>query len=456
MRKGLLTALGFLVLISLALVPLGHVFAQNAAGQTLPSASSHVIKIFPHQGKQLQSSNAAAAVNNLTYHNGPVMEGTQNDYLIFWEPTGKVSSGYNSLITRYFNDVGNSGLYQNNAQYTDSSGKAALSSQLAGTWVDTNPYPQVPVFDADLQSQIAAAQSKFGWKTSLNNEYFVFLQSSTDICTDASRSDYASNSFCAYHGSAGQLIYAAMPYAADYNCGNTLKLPNNDVADETINNASHEQMEAATDPYGSGWIDDVDGQEIGDKCSWNFGTISSNGANMTLNGNPYIIQQEWSNAISGCTKGSTSVTPTPTPTHVPTPTPTPITSTPTPTPTRTPTPTPTVPTPTPTPSAGNVCKVSYTVQSQWPGGFTASITITNTGTTAINGWTLAFTFPSGQQVTQGWNGTFTQSGANVSVQNLSYNGSLAGGGGSTSLGFNGSWTGNNNSPTTFKLNGITC
>jgi hypothetical protein len=455
MRKGFLCALGFLVLISLALIPLSRVFAQNASGTTLPSISSHMIKIFPHRGKQTQSSHAAAAVNNLTYHNGPVMEGTQNDYLIFWEPTGKVSANYNSLITRYFSDVGNTGLYQNNAQYTNSSGKAAMSSQLAGTWVDTSPYPQVPVLDADLQSQIAAAQSKFGWTTSLNNEYFVFLQASTDICTDTSHSDCASNSFCAYHGSAGQLIYAAMPYAADYNCGNTLKLPNNDVADETINNASHEQMEAATDPYGSGWIDGPDGQEIGDKCSWNFGTINADGSNMTLNGNPYIIQQEWSNALSGCTKGSTSVTPTPT--HAPTLTPTPI-QTPTPTPIHTPTPTPmpTVLTPTPTLSAGNACKVSYVMQNQWPSGFTTNIVITNTGTTAINGWTLKFAFANGQQVIQGWNGTFTQSGANATMQNLSYNGSLAAGGGSTSAGFNGSSTGSNTNPTAFTLNGSAC
>ena len=120
-----------------------------------------------------------------------------------------------------------------------------------------------------------------------------------------------------------------------------------------------------------------------------------------------------------------------------------------------PTPTPT-PTQTPTPPAGNgACSVHYAVTNQWPGGFGASITVTNTGSTTLNGWTLGFTFPGGQQVTQGWNGVFTQSGANVTVTNVSYNGTLAPGA-SVNPGFNGSWNGSNPNPTAFTLNGASC
>jgi alpha-galactosidase len=142
-------------------------------------------------------------------------------------------------------------------------------------------------------------------------------------------------------------------------------------------------------------------------------------------------------------------TPTPTSTNTPTPTPT-STNTPTPTPTSTNT-----PTPTPTTTPGSSCKVSYVNQNQWPGGFTNSTTITNTGSTAISGWTLKFTFPGSQQINQGWNGTFSQQGSQVTVTNMSYNSSIAPGG-STSLGFNGSWTGSNPNPTSFTLNGATC
>jgi hypothetical protein len=130
---------------------------------------------------------------------------------------------------------------------------------------------------------------------------------------------------------------------------------------------------------------------------------------------------------------------------------------PTPTPTATPgsTPTPTM-TPTPTPSSsGGACKVSYVIQNQWPGGFTNSTTITNTGTTPITGWTLKFTFPGTQGITQIWSASASLQGEQATVQNLSYNGSIPAGA-STSFGFNGSWSGNNPSPTTFTLNGTTC
>jgi cellulase/cellobiase CelA1 len=101
--------------------------------------------------------------------------------------------------------------------------------------------------------------------------------------------------------------------------------------------------------------------------------------------------------------------------------------------------------------------VSYTVTNQWNGGFGANIAITNTGSTAWNNWTLKFTFPGNQQVTQLWNGSVTQSGSSVTVTNASYNGQVtAGASVSPSPGFNGSFTGSNPAPTSFTLNGQTC
>ncbi len=152
---------------------------------------------------------------------------------------------------------------------------------------------------------------------------------------------------------------------------------------------------------------------------------------------------------------TTGTTPTPTPTSTPTPTPTTgTTPTPSPTPTATPTSTPT-PTPTPTHAAGTACAVHYVINSQWPGGFGTSVTITNTGTTTINGWTLTWTFANGQTITQIWNASDTQSGGNVSATNLSYDGTIAPNA-NTNFGFNGAWSGTNSSPTAFSLNGVAC
>jgi hypothetical protein len=101
--------------------------------------------------------------------------------------------------------------------------------------------------------------------------------------------------------------------------------------------------------------------------------------------------------------------------------------------------------------------VHYAITNQWQGGFGASLTIANTGTTSINGWSLQFSFPNGQTISQLWNGSYTQSGSNVTITNASYNGTIAAGSTlNSSPGFNGTWNGTNTAPTAFTLNGSPC
>ncbi|MFI0898203.1 family 43 glycosylhydrolase [Streptomyces sp. NPDC020983] len=104
--------------------------------------------------------------------------------------------------------------------------------------------------------------------------------------------------------------------------------------------------------------------------------------------------------------------------------------------------------------AASGCQVDYSITNTWPGGFGANVSVTNLGT-PITSWQLSWAFATGQSITQLWSGTYTQSGTQVSVTNASYNGSLATGG-STSFGFNGTYTATNPIPTTFTLNGTTC
>ncbi|HBF36147.1 MAG TPA: hypothetical protein DDW50_02375 [Firmicutes bacterium] len=99
--------------------------------------------------------------------------------------------------------------------------------------------------------------------------------------------------------------------------------------------------------------------------------------------------------------------------------------------------------------------VVYT-QFDWGNGSgaTVNVTIKNTGTTAVTGWTLAFNFPGNQKITDLWRGIFTQNGTEVTVTNESYNGSIAAGG-CEYFGFNLSYSGTNTIPTNFVVNGIT-
>ncbi|GIF17072.1 glycoside hydrolase family 9 protein [Actinoplanes teichomyceticus] len=105
-----------------------------------------------------------------------------------------------------------------------------------------------------------------------------------------------------------------------------------------------------------------------------------------------------------------------------------------------------------TPTAG--CRVSYTT-SDWGGGFTGTVTVANTGTAPWTSWNLTFTFPGGQKIGQGWSATWTQTGAQVTATSQAWNGAVAPGG-SASAGFNGTYTGANQPPTAFTLNGMTC
>jgi cellulase/cellobiase CelA1 len=118
------------------------------------------------------------------------------------------------------------------------------------------------------------------------------------------------------------------------------------------------------------------------------------------------------------------------------------------------TPTTSPPVTTPPPSGGGACRVAYAANS-WNNGFTGNVTVTNTGSGTINGWTLGFTFPSGQQITNAWNATVSQSGSSVTARNATYNGTLAPGA-NTSFGFQGTHGGTNQTPTGWTLNGSAC
>ncbi|MFF0172955.1 glycoside hydrolase family 6 protein [Micromonospora profundi] len=128
--------------------------------------------------------------------------------------------------------------------------------------------------------------------------------------------------------------------------------------------------------------------------------------------------------------------PNPPPTTAPPTTPPPTTAAPTtPPPTTAP---PTTPPPTTPPPTGNGCSASV-VLNQWPGGFTASVTVT-AGSAAINGWTVTITLPGGAAVTSTWSAQASGNSGTVRFTNVSYNGQV-GAGQSTNFGFQGTGTG---------------
>jgi hypothetical protein len=101
------------------------------------------------------------------------------------------------------------------------------------------------------------------------------------------------------------------------------------------------------------------------------------------------------------------------------------------------------------------CIVVYRITNQWPGAFQADVTIRNISGALVEGWTVRWRFADGETVTQLWNGTVSQSGADVSVTNAGYN-ALIVKDGSVTFGFNGSATGPISAPGSFSVNGTAC
>ncbi|MFR9721933.1 cellulase family glycosylhydrolase [Streptomyces sp. MS19] len=104
---------------------------------------------------------------------------------------------------------------------------------------------------------------------------------------------------------------------------------------------------------------------------------------------------------------------------------------------------------------GASCGVGYRVTGDWGAGFQGEIVIHNTGTAALTGWTLGFTFPDGQVVTNAWGGTVAQSGGAVSVTPASYTATIPAGG-SVTVGFTASRGAVNGAPAAFTLGGGAC
>jgi hypothetical protein len=283
-----------------------------------------------------QGENAGQAP--LTYHGGSVMRDPTN-YVIIWNPPGSTfSATYQKLIEQYFMDVGDTPFMQINSQYGDKSGAPVPNTNhYGGTWVDTtNAYPHAgtvadPLVGQDIRDEVdrAIAANPTWQPPGLNTMYFVYLGHNIIECfkgagdtfgcfagTDAGGNSppaadgppntvAGAGTYCAYHSSFGNKVYATMPYASDGACyGSPSTYPNGVDQDIVLSPTSHEQFEAYSDPNLDAWYD-AGGNENGDKCAYTYGNVEPDGTNFVLWGNRYQLQEEWSNDTNtayGCFK----------------------------------------------------------------------------------------------------------------------------------------------------------
>ncbi|MBB5874299.1 lysophospholipase L1-like esterase [Allocatelliglobosispora scoriae] len=102
---------------------------------------------------------------------------------------------------------------------------------------------------------------------------------------------------------------------------------------------------------------------------------------------------------------------------------------------------------------GGGCSATLTLQTGWGGGYVMQPnTVTNTGPTAISGWTVTFTLPAGHALTGSWNATVTVSGQTVTARGITGQNAALGAGAATTWGFQASRPGSD----TAVPSGATC
>lgn len=319
-----------------------RVRAGKASPLDVSMPEGRIAHVMPHirWTEQLRAARRAASpagVNgNLTYGGGPVMASVLV-YEIYWFPPTLQSGAVSAWSQRYgyINVLGGAwypghGLADILTQYYQANGSATTYIQNVGGWggiyVDTSPFPapgcsdvSTPgncLSDAQIRMEITKAMNASGWTGGYNKIFLVYTPKGMGSCLPGGPcygGAASSTGYCAYHYSFmsnGQVvIYGNLGYAdaAQYCAYSASQSPNGDPeADSAFSVATHEISEAMTDPDGStGWRDyAITGGEIGDLCSWTFGTPTWPGpnapGNQNWNGLTLLVQEEWNNHTSSC------------------------------------------------------------------------------------------------------------------------------------------------------------
>lgn len=293
----------------------------------------------------------------LDYQGGPVMH-SNHTFIIFWNPSNctfnsspcAYDAGYQAMMTTFLTSVAAdshkaTNVYALDGQYSDSTGIAAYDSTFVRAVQDTDAAPAngctltapppvstgpgwtMCLSDSQLRTEIAHVVSANHLPTGITDLFFLVTPNGVGTCFSSGPNDCSvsgggnpsgtiSGSFCGYHTAMGTVgnptLYANIPYdAVTGHCQSGNPRPNSSTADPTISTLSHEQNEAITDPLAqgpgnplSGWVQNSDGQEIGDLCATSYGTAIGGGPTTLFNENVgtghYLLQEEWSNEDGGC------------------------------------------------------------------------------------------------------------------------------------------------------------
>ena len=261
----------------------------------------------------------AAAQNSKTtskmvYHNGPVLWGIRNMYVIWygcWDNTCGITGDTRTVdvINDFLATIGNTPYLAINSTYSDNSGQSATATVIYGGQVFDQSYAHgFELADADIQGIIADQINSFRLPQDPDGIYIVIASANiasnaTGFCTPGAQPYHSSGMIA---GGLERYIFVGNPnrcpsIAGPQFSGTGVQTPHNSFAGDVLaSNIAHALDTTLTNPYGSGWFDRY-GLENADKCANTFGPTftTANGARANIRlgsaAGDYLIQQNWIN-----------------------------------------------------------------------------------------------------------------------------------------------------------------
>lgn len=254
--------------------------------------------------------------SKMLYHNGPVLHGSQNIYLIWygcWADNCGFAGDINTrmVMTDFLITIGNSPYAQINSTYTDSSGQPAASAFIyGGDVVDSSYSHGVDLTQSDIVSLISKQVNNFQLPQDSNGIYVILssadiASTGTGFCTPSVPPLHAQG---IVNGNFVRYIFLGNPKRCPSVAGPQFSpsgpTPNDTYAgDVLVANLAHALNGLLTNPAGNGWYDRY-GLENGDKCQDALGNpsfgptyVTANGAraNVRFGGRDFLIPQNWVN-----------------------------------------------------------------------------------------------------------------------------------------------------------------
>jgi serine protease len=271
----------------------GRVFHVHMSGRFgIVPMRGHRVRVNQPFGRPCRGTPTPAQVSGaLTYGGGPVAT-SPVVYLDFWgSQWDSDPNGVEQYMQTLFGGLGDSSDTWSTtmSQYTDGSGNPVTFTGpvLAGTWVDDSAAAPQSASQADLAAEAQNAASHFG-VSGPQADVFVLSPSGTNP------DGFPNAGFCAWHDWNGTTAYTNMPYVLDAGSSCGADSVQNQLDGFSIV-GGHEYAEAVTDPEpSSGWVDQSNGEEIGDLCAWtDLQAIS-------LDTGSFAMQPLWSDNDNGC------------------------------------------------------------------------------------------------------------------------------------------------------------